>query len=259
MSQRFFGTIAGGIVALSVAAGCYDTRFDAPPVDTAVEPVTENIAVLRGRYAGSAFAVTSPVVVAGTVTSCDCAGNFYRSFCIEEKGAALEIMAGIDQLHNDFPVGCRVVLRLEGLTVGESRGILQVGRTAQPGSGYDVDYLGSRAALDKAVSRCGEALEPIVPERLSIGELTPLRAGALVRIDSLRYTPEDLTSATWAGYKRFTDPRGNTLYTYVRTYADFAEGEVPVGWVSLVGILQYDDAGDGRYMIKLRDENDCLH
>lgn len=259
MVRKTLWLMAGCIAMLWGVTGCYDARFGEPAAETSCEAVNETIAVLRGRYAGSAFTVTSPVIVAGTVTSCDRAGNFYRSFCIEDGGAALEVMAGIDQLHNDFPVGCRVVLRLEGLTVGESRGVLQVGRTALPGSGYDVDYLGSRAALDKSVERCGETLEPIVPELLSIPELTPERAGMLVRIDWVRYTPEDLTSVTWAGYKRFTDEAGNEIYTYVRTYADFAEDEVPVGWVSLAGILQYDGAGEGRYLIKLRDENDCLY
>ena len=72
-------------------------------------------------------------------------------------------------------------------------------------------------------------------------------------------TPEDLSAATWAGYKRFTDADGNAVYTYVRRYARFADAEVPAGTVSLTGILQYDAAGDGRYILKLRDENDCTH
>ena len=78
-------------------------------------------------------------------------------------------------------------------------------------------------------------------------------------IDGVRYTPEDLSAATWVGYKRFTDADGNAVYTYVRRYARFADAEVPAGTVSLTGILQYDAAGDGRYILKLRDENDCTH
>ena len=54
-----------------------------------------------------------------------------------------------------------------------------------------------------------------------------------------------------------TDSDDNTVYTYVRTYARFADTDVPVGTVSLTGILQYDAAGDGRYILKLRDESDC--
>lgn len=40
----------------------------------------------------------------------------------------------------------------------------------------------------------------------------------------------------------------------------FAGEEVPAGKsCSLTGILQYDDAGKGRYLLKLRDENDCMY
>ena len=51
-----------------------------------------------------------------------------------------------------------------------------------------------------------------------------------------------------------------SIYTYVRNYAEFAGEEVPAGKsCSLTGILQYDDAGKGRYLLKLRDENDCMY
>ena len=69
--------------------------------------------------------------------------------------------------------------------------------------------------------------------------------------------PEDLSASTWSGYKRFADSDGNIVYTYVRPYARFADADVPAGTVSLTGILQYDAAGDGRYILKPRDESDC--
>ena len=195
--------------------------------------------------------------VEGTVTSSDRARNFYRSLCIEDGNAAIEVMAGIDQLHNDYPAGCRVTLRLEGLAVGESRGVLQAGRLPDPGSGYATDYIGSKPALDAALIRHGETLRELEPARLRIAELTPERCGTLVRIDRLIYRPEDLSGSTWSGYKRFADDEGAEIYTYVRTYARFADEEVPAGQVSLTGILQHDETGGGRYILKLRDETDC--
>lgn len=107
--------------------------------------------------------------------------------------------------------------------------------------------------------RNGETLLAATPALLTLSALSQGRCGTLVRIDGLRYTPEDLSPATWAGYKRFTDTNGNTVYTYVRPYARFAGAEVPAATLSLTGILQYDAAGDGRYILKLRDENDCLY
>ena len=220
------------------------------------KPATETIAALRDRYAGTPFTVTGDIVVTGRVASCDRAENFYRTLCIEDAEAGLEVMAGIDHLHNDFPTGCLVTLR-PGLTVAESRGVLQVGRPPAAGSGYATNYIGSRAALGSVLVRSGEALAAPSPAPLVIPALTESRCGTLVRIDGVRYTPEDLSAATWAGYKRFTDADGNTVYTYVRPYARFADADVPAGTVSLTGILQYDAAGDGRYILKPRDENDC--
>ena len=168
-----------GAVAALLLTGCYDSRFGEPDDDGEGKPATETIAALRDRYAGTPFTVTGDIVVTGRVASCDRAENFYRTLCICDAEAGLEVMAGIDHLHNDFPIGSRVTLSLRGLAVAESRGVLQAGRPPAAGSG--------------------------------------------------------------------------------RRYARFADAEVPAGTVSLTGILQYDAAGDGRYILKLRDENDCTH
>ena len=248
-----------GAVAALLLTGCYDSRFGEPDDDGEGKPATETIAALRDRYAGTPFTVTGDIVVTGRVASCDRAENFYRTLCICDAEAGLEVMAGIDHLHNDFPIGSRVTLSLRGLAVAESRGVLQAGRPPAAGSSYATDYIGSRAALGSVLVRSGEALAAPSPAPLAIPALTESRCGTLVRIDGVRYTPEDLSAATWAGYKRFTDADGNAVYTYVRRYARFADAEVPAGTVSLTGILQYDAAGDGRYILKLRDENDCTH
>ena len=127
------------------------------------------------------------------------------------------------------------------------------------GSGYATDYLGSRAALSAVLVRKGETLLTPTPTLLTVPALSKNHCGTLVRVDGLRYTPEDLSPATWAGYKRFTDTDGNAVYTYVRPYARFADDEVSAATVSLTGILQYDTTGDGRYILKLRDESDCVY
>ena len=224
-----------GAVAALLLTGCYDSRFGEPDDDGEGKPATETIAALRDRYAGTPFTVTGDIVVTGRVASCDRAENFYRTLCICDTEAGLEVMAGIDHLHNDFPIGSRVTLSLRGLAVAESRGVLQAGRPPAAGSGYATDYIGSRAALGAVLVRSGEALAAPSPAPLAIPALTESRCGTLVRTD------------------------GNAVYTYVRRYARFADAEVPAGTVSLTGILQYDAAGDGRYILKLRDENDCTH
>lgn len=240
------------------ATGCYDSQFGFPEQEENPQPASQTIAKLREQYVGTPFSVAVDISVSGTVTSSDQAGNFYRSICIQEEQAAIEIMAGIDHLHNEFPIGCRVTLFLKNLTVAESRGILQVGKSPSPGSGYDTDYIASSADLHKHLVRNSEILRPLEPITITIPNLTTERCGTLIKIEGLFYLPEDLSDSAWAGYKRFSDENGNIIYTYVRSYATFAEKEVPTGTVALVGILQYDESGDGRYILKLRDENDCI-
>lgn len=171
-----FRRIAVAFAAL-LTAGCYDSRFGEPDGNAPGEPATETIAALRARYAGTPFTVTGDIVVAGTVTTSDRAENFYRTLCIEADEAAVEVMAGIDHLHNDFPTGCHVTLRLKGLTVAESRGVLQIGRPPAVGSGYATDYIGSQPALAAVLARNGENLHSPTPALRRISELTPALCG----------------------------------------------------------------------------------
>ncbi len=260
---RHTGTVGRGLLCgsafLLLATGCYDDA-GTPSAVAAVPPATTTLSELRRLYAGQTFRIESDAVIRGRVVSNDRAGNFYRTLVIEEDGAAAELMAGIDGLHNIYPEGCELTVGLKGLALGESYGILQIGRLPQAGSGYATDYIGSRAALDTHVFR-GSGLVPVRPFVCSVAELTPHMAGRLVRIDGLRYAPQEPEEGTWTGYKRFTDANGNTIRTYTRPYADFADREIPQCEVLLAGILQYTAGADGapRYLLKLRDETDCWY
>lgn len=248
------------LLATLLAAGCYD-RADAPPSSSAPFPAaTGTLADLRGLYAGQTFRIASEVVVTGYVTTDDGAGNFYRTLVFEEDGAAVELMAGIDGLRTLYPPGSRIAVNLNGLALGESRGVLQIGRFPEAGSGQATDYIGSQPALDQHVFIGDERLQ-VQPFVCDIPSLRAEMAGRLVRIDGLRFAPEGIETAVWAGTKRFTDSDGNVVYTYTRPYADFAAEEIPLDELLLVGTLQCETAADGtcRYTLRMRDETDCWY
>lgn len=247
------------LFGLLLFTGCYDSA-ETPVVISEPPAATTTLTELRRLYVGKPFEIATDILVSGYVTSHDRAGNFYHTFVVEAEDAAIEVMAGIDGLHNIYPEGYRIVINLNGLVVGESRGLLQIGRTPETGSGYVTGYIGSRAALDRHVFRSNEHRN-IRPFATDIPSLTPSMVGRLVRIDGLRCAPEELEEATWSGNKRFVDADGNALNTYTRAYADFATKEIPLCEVMLVGILQCDVTVDGdmRYTLKLRDEKDCWY
>ncbi|MCM1301854.1 MAG: DUF5689 domain-containing protein [Alistipes senegalensis] len=264
-------TVAGAAVAFLTA--CHDGPFDPPPPADNPLPATTTIADVRRLLDGNAVTVTNDIAVCGTVTTSDSRYNFYRSLCIESDGAALEFLAGVDRLHVDYPVGCRVTVLLRGLTIGTYRGVLQVGAKSDTGSYYPTTYLASPAAVAAHLVRWDETLQPVEPTSLRIGDLTSSRCGMLVRIDGLHFVPDTESdaadpaspetdpslAATWAGTHRFCDASGAAIYSYVRSNADFADTAIPSGEGSLVGILQSEGSGtSARFLIKLRDENDFI-
>ncbi len=236
---------AAATAALLLAA-CHDGPFSEPAPAVPFVPATTTIAEIRHLTGGAS-------------TTSDCRYNFYHTLCVESDGAALEVMAAVDRLHVDYPVGCRVAVLLKGLTVGYYRGVLQVGTKPDVGSFYPTGYLASPAVVAAHLVRADETLSPVQPTRRMIGHLTPDWCGTLVRIDGLSFVPEADSENRWAGVHHFCDNAGNAVYSYVRTGADFADAAIPSERCSLVGILQYEERSGGRYLIKLRDENDCIH
>ena len=72
--------------------GCYGS-FDDRAANTAPEPATLTVAELRMLCNGTSEEITSDAVIAGRVTTSDEAGNFSRSFFVEDTTGGAEIMA----------------------------------------------------------------------------------------------------------------------------------------------------------------------
>lgn len=131
MARR--GITALLLVTLLSAGGCYDSHFSEAAGGAAAGEGNTPLSELRARYTGRPTLVEEDIRVVGYVTTSDRAGNFYRTLCIEQAGAALEVMVGLDHLHNDYPPGSRLMVRLRGLTLG-----LQYGAAPAPNPAADM-------------------------------------------------------------------------------------------------------------------------
>ena len=203
--------------------------------------------------------IDEPIIVAGYVTTSDEASNFYRTLCIEDATGGMEIMAGIYDIHNIYPMGAYLTINLEGCAIGPHYGILQVGTEATSYSNYPTDYFYTRVLLDKHI-RCHDIEQNIAPQPLAINELTPSMCGRLINITSLQLTSLSPSNehGEWSGYNIFADVDGNTIAVYTSTYASYATLTIPTQSVSITGILQYGKVeGEEMYIIKMRDEKDC--
>lgn len=241
--------------------GCYDDA-DVPTrtVGTVSAP-NLSLADLSAQCGDQAIRIVQDIVVTGRVTTSDEAGNFFRSVVLQEEDTGVELMAGLDDLFRIYPPGSHIVVRLQGLAICRRFGVVQIGSMPAAGD-YAVGYIGARALLDRYVERESVPGTQPEPRIVTFEDLTPDLCGCLVQIEDLMPLPseENPSDRSWMGYRLFEDPVGNTVATYTSDYARYAASEVPKGPVTLVGILQYGNAGTfGKtYMIKMRNENDCF-
>lgn len=279
--------------AAMLAAGCYDS-FEAP-ADKAAEAEKADITIadLVAMYRGSTVEISENLVISGRVTSSDRAGNFYRSLMVEqvpaaageageaavgktdaaaeavgERVAAVEIRVALTEMHNIWPVGCGVTVRLQGLAMGESMGVKCIGLPAAEYSYNPVEYIGSRVEADRIIART-HGPEPFGIPNLYAPMLERQMCGRIVRVVAL--VPSESGSAAeegaevrrWGGINLFEDDEdGTRIAVMVSDYADFASHAVREGRVAVTGILQYgrpEGADEDMFILKPRDEGDILY
>ncbi len=208
--------------------------------------------------------VADPIVIGGRVTTSDVAGNFFRTFFIEDATGALEVMAGVTELQAIYPLGQLVAIRMEGLAVSVQHEVLRIGLPPAPGDYYFVNYFAHRVVLDRYIVR-SRHLAPVDPLPVVLGELDASLCGRLVRIDGL-FRSDTIPGLTWAvggesprtGYRMFRDAAGDSLCVVTSGYSRLAATPLPEDTVSLTGILSYGPGESSRkcFQLKLRDQYD---
>lgn len=240
------------VVAL-LCVTCYNSGFSEADMVTTPPATTTSLATLASLYRGTTTPIEEDIVVAGRVTSSDREGNFYRTLMVEDEGVGVAVKVALDALHNNFPPGMWLTIRLEGLVLGEERGTLQIGTRPEVGSGYAVDYIPSKAALDSHLFPCND-IAPVNPLSLTSDELVPSMAGRLVCIEGLRLVSdeEEETPQTWSGNHRFCTPSSDTINCYVSPYADFSDLLIPSTEGSITAIVELANQQQNRYTLKPR-------
>lgn len=256
MDRMIKATVA--FMVVWVTAGCTRSYDPEPPAVRMPPAPTLTLATLHALYGSGSGTLEQELVVAGTVTSSDQAGNFYRTLCIEQGGYGLEILVGGESLHSRYPMGARLHLRLRGLALARSRGVLQAGVASAAYNYQELEYLTAQPLVDEHLFR-GEVSELPTGKSCSIAELTPERCGTLVVVEGLKHEPLTEESSTLEGYHRFVNSSGEALHLYISPYARFASEPLPTGEVTLRGILQYLSTGDqAGPVIKPNDESDII-
>ena len=218
--------------------------------------------------------VRDSIFISGQVVSSDRDGNIFREMFIQDETGGLRIRVGRSGLYNFYPLGQHVYVRVQGLTIGNNNGTLELGvRSANFTTGFiDVPWLINHHVLS------GKQDTLVKPRTFTLAELNDAAfrtefIGTLVRIENVTFshTTESTGSrpfgqlTTWANpfpadggapqsvNQNFTDENERNIIIRTSGHARFAGDRVPTEPVDIVGVLS---VFGGNSQLGIRDLND---
>ncbi|TNJ45361.1 choice-of-anchor J domain-containing protein [Tamlana fucoidanivorans] len=190
--------------------------------------------------------------IEGYVVSSDKSGNFFEELIIQNKvdgstsdsdprmGFKIDINAS--SLSDIYQFGQKVYVKLNGLTIGESNGVLTIGK----GDGINVGQI--QAAEFKHIILRTNHIVNIVPKVSAIEDLTEWDENTLIQLHKMQLNRFEL-GATFASesFDEFDGLRllescdsGTSIIMQTSTFSDFKALTVPQGNGAITGIFSRD-------------------
>ncbi len=222
-----------------------------------------SISKLKSLYVEGGVTLVIDAVIRGVVVANDIADNFYKKIVIQDSTGAIAVALGLYDLHNSYPLGSVVSVRVRGLKLGIDGGLCKLGMVAEDESS-EISEIPTKEMIDKylfGVTQDGT----IVVQNRKISQLKESDIGKLVRVENLvadlsvwnrwakteKYSPTGYASSMDIAA---VDESGATIYIYTSGYASFADELIPKQSFSVTGIVVKKNSSE--YRIRLRTISD---
>lgn len=201
--NKIFNIIGAAAVSLAALASCdewepvFTGDYGKADVYTPVT-LTPNTTILdlKNMYKGTPVTISDDIVIGGQVISEDRSGNVYKSLYIQDETGGIELKIGKNGLYNDYKLGQWVYVKCSGLTLGNYKGMVQLGWESND-SKYETSYIEVQYIIDTHIFR-GEIGTPVAAKKITdYKELLvdgdpnkgfkPELVGSYVELDGLTY------------------------------------------------------------------------
>lgn len=233
-------------ILLLIPSSCVDLEYDQPPAggEDPNLPVNITIAELKSRHTLDQYEeITDDATLAGLVVSDDTEDNFFKQLVIQDATGGIEMRIEMSDLHNVYPVGRKVYVKLKGLWLGDYNGLIQLG------AGEGVDDNGKPELIRIPESLVSQYIVPATygnvttPKTLTIGQLSLADVSTLVRFENVQFISSDAgqtyadSTTTFPDNSEVEDCAKNKLIIRTSDFASFARDLTPTENGSLEGIL----------------------
>lgn len=142
IKQYFKISLSVVAIAATQVSCIHDDNWDAPEItcnnkfDAPTKTMAEVVAMAPATTSGSGATYTiptegAPVIFDAYVVSSDENGNFYKTISFQDKpeNPTVGLQIGLNKSMNyaDFPVGAHIRIKANGLVIGKSTGVVQLG------------------------------------------------------------------------------------------------------------------------------------
>jgi hypothetical protein len=217
---------------------CIDYEYETPDYEFTDPDFDANISIadLKAMYPDSLMLIDTALVVEGTVIANGASGNYYKAIVIQDSTAGLEISIDAYELQNNYPIGQKILIKCEGLYLGEDGGVVKIGS----------DYEGSVGRLEEPLIKeyvyKKSGGQPIVPKVVSILNLIHEPANTLIKLEGVQFKSGEL-DRTFADAinlvesdVQLEDSFKNSVIIRTSGYADFAGDSIPEGSGSVIAL-----------------------
>lgn len=262
------------MLCVVLVASCIKTDdYNLPEVlVTEPEVPSENITTFRtikSLYEQAVNGGNSTVVIKsdtdlyieGYVVSSDKSGNFFEELIIQNKIDGSDpdadprlgfcLLLNKSNLYETFQFGQKIYVKMNGLTIGESSGVLSIGKE----DGVSVAQI-QASEIPIIIQRSHEVYE-IEPKQVQIQDLTAKDENTLIQLENMQLNRFELgVSFSSEAYDEFDGFRvlescdsGVSVMMQTSTYADFKSLIVPQGKGSVSGVYSRDYGDDFNVLV----------
>jgi len=230
---------------LLLVTGCVKQEFDSPPAngtdpDIPASQIMSIKALKDGHIFGSITELDTTVFISGLVTANDESGNFFQTIVIEDETAGILVLIEQNGLFNQYPVGRRIFISLDGLYLSDFNGLIQLAGqeldTDGDGISDRVDGI-PEVLIDRYIQRGQYGLD-VIPTTVTINELNDDKIGSLIKLEEVQFTSSD-------SGQPYADAAGqNSVNRFIQTCDGASIIVRTSGFSRLANILTPEGKGD---------------
>ncbi len=217
---------------------------------------------VKNLYQGEVIEISHDWTLEGYVISSDREGNFFNSLHFQDHPTnptqGLQIDVDIRDSHLFYEVGDKIYIRLKGLYIGESKGVLKLGGAYALFGNLTIGRLPALSVADHIWIDCDQDTQ-IIPKPLGIEMVTEQFVNTLIELEHVEVADEELglpfALKEEMSKRTLVNCTGDRLVMLNSGYSNFYEAIVPNKNGSIKGVL-YKEKNE--FQLIIRDSLDIF-